>query len=182
MTDEQSAFWEQFVQYVKNNQVIPYRLLEKISNTPMNLIDPSLIKVGAVLKTRDGRKARVICTDRENSDHPVLAILYYDNGVNILYAYTSVGSVQCGGRNDGSDLVSIWTESPEVDWSVIPPWMNWVAMDENGEWAAYTVKPETLSDEWFLNDGRADHVYIPPAYAPKYSGDWKDSLVERPSR
>ena len=41
--------------------------------------------------TRDGRNARIICTDRQGSDHPILALCTMSNESENLYSYLPNG-------------------------------------------------------------------------------------------
>lgn len=72
---------------------------------------------------------------------------------------------------------------PVVDWSVMPAWAKWVAMDDEGSWHWYVYKPYTEEYEtgWYLGSGSIhDYAKIPKDHSPTYTGDWKNSLVERP--
>lgn len=71
------------------------------------------------------------------------------------------------------------TYKPKVDWSLYARWHNYVAMDADGAWHSYLHKPE-CTRLCFDND-ESEYQYIPAEYAPPFSGDWKDSLCERPS-
>lgn len=89
-------------------------------------------------------------------------------------------------KDDFDDIFTLEKpkEKPIVDWSVIPPWLKYVAMDEDGGWCAYISKPrngEHTINKW-LHEGyeHKSYIYIPKEYAPKFDGDWKDSLIERP--
>lgn len=67
----------------------------------------------------------------------------------------------------------------EFDWSCLPAWTRFIAMDSNGEWFSYDVSPSRGLSTWLVAE---DHVSIPDEYAPKnYTGDWKDSLRENPN-
>lgn len=67
-------------------------------------------------------------------------------------------------------------EKPVVDWAAMPAWANWVAMDEDGEWGWFKDSPRRCHSYW---GGFYGHR-IPNGYTPSFSGDWQDSLVERP--
>lgn len=61
---------------------------------------------------------------------------------------------------------------------ILPPWINYVALDADGAWFGYHNEP-------FLQEG-ADMMWcgdvpmlIPLEYIPKWEGDWKDSLIGR---
>ena len=41
--------------------------------------------------TRDGRKARIICTDMNYENHPIVAIIANDNDTEYVYTYTKYG-------------------------------------------------------------------------------------------
>lgn len=74
------------------------------------------------------------------------------------------------------NLTEPWIDKPEWDWSATPPWFNWLAMDSNDRWFLYADKPDINYKNWYA----IKFIDIPPQYAPKWSGDWKDSLVGRP--
>ena len=67
---------------------------------------------------------------------------------------------------------------PVVDWSLYAKWHMWIAMDADGAWHSYLHKPE-CARLCFDND-ESEYQYIPPEYAPTFTGDWKYSLFERP--
>lgn len=75
-----------------------------------------------------------------------------------------------------------WFPCPEpvtFDWSCLPAWLNWIAIDDDDEWYAYPGMP-SQSKRLSYWDGDKD-LLIPEDYAPKgYTGDWKDSLMQRP--
>lgn len=79
--------------------------------------------------------------------------------------------------NSDYDLVSEWVETVPWDWSTTPPWINYVAMDIDLEWMLYSDKPKQAQSGW-----RTEGPYcaVPPAFWPKWSGDWKQSLTVRP--
>ena len=75
----------------------------------------------------------------------------------------------------------------DFDWSCLPKWARWIALDENGDWFWYQAEPsnEVMSEfgeqEWF-DPLHASSGEVPNEYKPKnYAGDWKDSLFERPA-
>lgn len=63
---------------------------------------------------------------------------------------------------------------PNVDWKQAPKRAHWWAMDANGE-ANWFLTPSIMSftDFWF-----AEQL---PAPSFHYTGDWHESLVERPT-
>lgn len=73
--------------------------------------------------------------------------------------------------------ISEWREVPEVDWSLYAKWHVYVAMNKDNLWYAYDLPPKLGTLGYWLGAGE----HIPQEYAPKFSGDWKDSLIERPS-
>lgn len=71
---------------------------------------------------------------------------------------------------------------PIVDWSTISPWFKYVAMDRNDIWFMFKTAPTINNNFWKNYDCIHDpYLRIPDEYAPKFDGDWKDSLVERPN-
>lgn len=78
-----------------------------------------------------------------------------------------------------ADGIVEWIDKPEVDWSKMAAWHKWVAMSDKGVWFAFTVKPMMSDGSWLaINCGIGN--FISSGYYPKFSGDWRDSLVERP--
>jgi len=76
-------------------------------------------------------------------------------------------------------------QRPVVDWSVMPAWAKWVAMDEDGHWCWFSERPSFVEGgvRWFLNSHKVssrDFGLLPYDYLPTYTGDWKNSLVGRP--
>jgi hypothetical protein len=65
---------------------------------------------------------------------------------------------------------------PEIDWSQAPDWARFAAMDEDGEWYWYGLKPRTCEDAdcWF-GGGRLDYYKETGCWV-----GWRSSLVERP--
>lgn len=61
--------------------------------------------VGEVVKTRDGRSARIICVDRDIEDFPVVALVRGSSGYEGLETYTMTGSCWDTGRENVSDLI-----------------------------------------------------------------------------
>lgn len=56
--------------------------------------------------TRDGRKARIICTDRKGKDYSIIALAQRASGDNeeITLSYTSEGKYHADGTDSGADL------------------------------------------------------------------------------
>lgn len=77
------------------------------------------------------------------------------------------------------DITGPRIDKPEWDWSTTPPWLNWLAMDAGNYWYLYKHNPK-LSGSGFSTVESDDVWFIPKQHAPKWSGDWKDSLVGRP--
>jgi hypothetical protein len=136
------------------------------------------IEAGKEYRTRDGRKARVYATDGI-SPYVVHGAIQTPQGWS-LQSWITNGAK----RSDGlagtymSDLVSEWVNLPEVDWSKLPAWFSWVAQLPGGIWCTYNQLPKLTDLGWSLNG-----LPIPMEYAPKWSGDtgdWRQSLVERP--
>lgn len=70
-------------------------------------------KEGKPVCTRDGRKARIICFDRKNSEYPIVALVTYNNKEDCV-PYTIDGKFVYGRSNKPSDLVMAPTK--KVGW------------------------------------------------------------------
>lgn len=64
-----------------------------------------LLDVNKPIQTRDGRKARIICTDKKGSDYPIVA-LYERAGIELARVYTVYGNLLDGCIND-IDIINI---------------------------------------------------------------------------
>ena len=66
----------------------------------------------------------------------------------------------------------------DFDWSLMPKYCRSITMDENEDWNGHYQDPYKMNHTWDSDE----HMFlIPIEYAPKnYTGDWKDSLFERP--
>lgn len=139
------------------------------------LIDSSLIKVGAFLKTRDGRKVEILRADMNNR-YPVVGIITDFSGNQYSFVCTSEGTIGVKRSVCGLDLISEWTEPVTWDWSNTPDWLNWLSMDKNGEWWLYSDKPDKFS---CIFNGSLPCA-IPESHEPTYTGTWENSLTQRP--
>lgn len=67
------------------------------------------------------------------------------------------------------------------DFSCLPKWAKWIAMDANGHWYWYGQRPDIMYQmAWDNPYGIAG--LIPKEYKPIFNGNWKDSLFEVPLR
>lgn len=138
------------------------------------------IEAGKFYRTRDGRKARVYAVDG-GGEFPVHAAIWF---MSAWYVSTYNTSGRCNTHDDDDgdgddDLIAEWVDRPVVDWSKMAAWHRWVAMDARGKWFAYDERPKLNVAYWW---GAGSVVCeIPPQHYPTFSGNWKDSLVERPT-
>ena len=144
-------------------------------------IDKALIVSGAVLTTRRGLKAVVadVLTD--------VAVVFIKIGTPGPNTWERVNLYSHGRyhreltMSHDFDLVGLWIEKPIIDRSALPKWAKFVARDGRVDgdnldgWYYYSEKP--LLDSTYWNGGKYYGV-IPREYAPKFAGDWKDSLFD----
>lgn len=137
------------------------------------------LEINTFYKTRDGRKARVICVDAksQNGMYPIVALIE-SAGDETSYHYATSGAYCHFWKEHILDLLTEWTEPPTFDWSKLPAWATHAAQDDEGGWYWYDRKP-TLSDGGWYNEGE-ECGEIPKRYAPKnYTGPWQESLLVR---
>ena len=68
----------------------------------------------------------------------------------------------------------------DFDFGCLPAWANWIAMDKNKSWYCYENKPISVYED-FHNAGYIGgyrQAMIASEIAPKFDGDWKDSLLK----
>ena len=134
------------------------------------------LEAGKSYITKGGLKVRVLCTDAKQP-YPVV-VLVEAGGAESLACYHSDG--RWADSNTESDIVGPWVEKPVFDRSLLPPWCNKaIAMDQNGRWWHYNEEPTRREemDMWGVTTPYGESQRIPAAYAPKWEGDWKDSLL-----
>lgn len=59
------------------------------------------------------------------------------------------------------------------DWKDAPEWAQWLAMDKNGQWYWYELKPLRAITEWVP---QSDSLMVRAVCGD----DWKETLQERP--
>lgn len=146
---------------------------------------PDYIKAGAVVKLRDGSKAHIYALDK-GSHFPIHgAVFRPEHGSWVQESWTREGNYRLPQilKENGWDIISAWTDTPDCSklWPLLPPWIKWIAQDEDGIWRGHMYKPdlkgccwESSANSWMW------YIIIPQEYQPIFEGDWKDSLVERP--
>ena len=80
--------------------------------------------------TRDGRKARIVCTDRESHEgYPIIALVKTDKGEEIVNSYTIDGNWYGGGAKHKLDL--FFAPEKHEGWIIINKYPDGVR-DTNG--------------------------------------------------
>lgn len=128
-----------------------------------------IVKSGVYYVTREGFKCQCVFVGIRD------AIFEFENGDmmcrnkkgRLSEDYFSVG-----------DIVEEWKEAPIVDWSLYAKWHKWMAKDKDDCWFVFWSKPYAGHTRYASNDGMYEQ--IPSEYSPQFTGDWKDSLIERP--
>jgi hypothetical protein len=136
---------------------------------------PLQIEAGKFYRTRDGKMARIYATDGSGS-YPVHGAVLEGVGWGSA-TWTYSGVFDDGVETGEHDIISEWRDDPVVDWSKYPEWMPLLAMDEDRRWFLFECEPSVTLRRW---ESAGDALLIPPEYAPKFTGDWKDSLAKRP--
>lgn len=134
------------------------------------------LETGKYYTTRDGRKLRVIYTEAPGG-RPVVTI----DPSGYVMRHTADGRRIAGPPHPDNqhpgDIVGPWVEKPVFDRSLLSAWCRRaIAQDENGTWFAYDDVPVPVRDGW---QPRAQSRWegIPREFAPKWEGNWRDSLV-----
>lgn len=128
-------------------------------------------KVGKFYVDGHGEKWECLKTDL-NSEFPIAMT----DGKTVS-TYTNEGYFYTYNPESPNNIVGEWVEKPIVDWSVMPAWANFVAMDKDGKWYWHYEKPTPNHLKWIYTHWSG---IIPSDYAPKFNGDWTESLIERP--
>ena len=140
-----------------------------------------LIKAGKTYRTRDGSKAHVWKTDMR-CVRPIAGWVEY-HMADRPHSWANTGRLATIPNSElALDLIAPWEDDGKPVLSsrlikALPEWANWVAMDGNGKWYWFDGEPRAVDRlvVWALNTLYGE---IPAAYAPDWTGDWRDSLVE----
>lgn len=106
-------------------------------------------------RTRDGRKARIVCYDVEGAEFPVLALVLLEKGtekVEHFYSYTSELYFHESKAADSLDLFEI---SPWDDVAVDTP--IWVRRFESESWRPRHFAKYEGGVVYSFQDGRTSH-------------------------
>jgi hypothetical protein len=131
------------------------------------------IEKGKFYKSRNGQKWEVLTTER-NDRWRVVAM----DELGKIGCFDEKGNSYIG-LCSHSDLIAEWTEPVEIPWSDYPTWCKWVAMDVVGRWFGYEFEPCKKISTWSCDTV----IKIHPDYEPRnFTGDWTESLFERPQK
>jgi len=137
------------------------------------------LHVGAFCTTRNGKKIRIICTDRASTDpgrHIFPVIGLNEDGDTCSFLLSGMSMFEY--RETAKDLIGPWIEPIPWPWEMLPVWVYYCAFDLNGFAHCYSIKPCFDGFAWKAKDC----LQIPSTYAPAWAGDWKLSLTERPKK
>ena len=139
---------------------------------------PEYIKPNTFVKLRDGSKAQIYVTDGVDSA-PIRGAVFSCGYWRIQQWTGNLEALRGWTECQAGDIVGPWIDTPDCTklWPLLPPWIKYVSQDKNGFWYASLDKPKLEEKYWMACPGK--FIVIPKGYAPIYSGDWKDSLVER---
>lgn len=131
------------------------------------------LQIGHYYKTRGGKKAKYIYFDYEIPSYPIIATIERD-----IVRLTTQGCFYGPTVPGTDDLISEWFEKPTIDRSILPAWANKaVALSSNGTWYCFSVVPEITDNNHWDREGDYRSVIIPTTHIPKWTGNWKDSLI-----
>lgn len=138
------------------------------------------IEVGKFYRTRSGCKARIYATDGAERIPVHGAFKVNESWISTNWGID--GKHESFSEATPYDLISEWADPVEMDWSALPRWVinsgdGYIAMNEAGDWRAFIETPYAGNSVWM---GGVYTCFIPPSYAPKWTGDWRQSLTKVP--
>lgn len=68
----------------------------------------------------------------------------------------------------------------ETDWDEIPEWLNYTAVDRNGDKFGYSLKPSIPEYCFLWVEDPSDCSYMPLESSAQGCPEWRDSLRQRP--
>ena len=141
------------------------------------MIDPKLLEVGQYYRARGGQKVRLLAHHAEQEWCWICEILNA-NGIWVPETFKGEGDwCRDGEREHRYDIIAIWKEPLDFDWSAIPDWCDVLIFDE---YHKYGKKGRYC---WHIQsaDTPHDRMPIPLRHHPK---NWDKSMgtrFERPT-
>lgn len=146
----------------------------------MNL--PDYIRPGAIVRLKAGNRARIYAIDGK-ADYPIHGAIELDGEWTASswredLTWSNVDAV-------GACWTIVGPDRPDYSalWPLLPPWVRFLARDENGNLWAYSEEPILIESdgEWAAAEGASYPCRIPDSHCPPPVGDWRESLAERPA-
>ena len=135
------------------------------------------IEAGKYYRRRDGHRVFVCATNKPGS-HPVVA--WDDLGGVDEHAESGRLYAEADGAESTFDIVSEWTEPERIPWEHLPKWCKWWVHNADGQEWGTEKEPTHNGISWTVNDGKSGCIRIPRSLNSNYTGDWRQSLRERP--
>lgn len=132
------------------------------------------IEAGKYYRLRNGERVCVAATNKPGA-HKIVG--WSDQGD--LYVWQPSGVFLNGGAGL-TDIISEWVEPERIPWEHLPKWCRWWVKNVDGrEWGT-EKQPTHDGYSWDTNDGKFGCIRIPKHLYSNYTGDWCNSLRERP--
>jgi hypothetical protein len=128
------------------------------------------IEVGKFYKDTHGAKVEVLRLFKRKNEMCFAAIYDVHDG------YPSAS----WDRVEDAENWTPWIDEPAIPWDSVPEWCQWWAVDEDLEQVFFECEPFIEDDEWIRAEGG---MIVPPhSHRIPYTGDWRESLRQRPGK
>ena len=132
------------------------------------------IEAGKYYRMRNGDHVYVVATNKPGT-HSVIG--WSDNGQ--IRAWLPTGQFLAD-SSTGGDIISECVEPERIPWEHLPKWCKWGVKNGDGqEWGAEKL-PVHDAISWITNDSKSGCIRLPKHLHSNYTGDWLQSLRERP--
>lgn len=128
------------------------------------------IEAGKYYKTAAGKRFYCASTNRPGP-YPIVGWL--DNTDRVFFS--------ADGTNmwTSLNLISEWVEP--IPWDTLfPDWVKWFSVDEDGTQCGFENKPELCQYYWICTG--SGYIVLPDHLRIPYTGNWRESLQERPEK
>lgn len=133
-------------------------------------------EVGKYYRTRGDERA--LCVHRSVDGQAVFVVEPLGQDLHII-ATTRHGRAWTDTTDHTEDIIGPWIDKPDIPWHLLPKCAVACAIDQGGTWHWFSAKPSPEGAWWtFHPETKSGLLY--PEHCPTWTGDWKDSLVERP--
>ncbi len=132
------------------------------------MIDAKLLKVGGYYRTRVGLKVHLLAYHPQQDHCWIGEILQGDQW--IPHNFSRDGDFYTGRQKSSLDILTVWKEPLDFDWSAIPDWCDAIVFKEYDDY-------NTITDYcWLMESSITGYCYRMPIPISMHPKNWTDDM------